>query len=158
MTCPSCHKGETVVVDSRETEEGEIRRRRECERCGYRFTTYEAPYLDFPIVVKKDGSRQKFERKKIVEGILKACEKRPVTAVQIDELVDRVERRLLESGLREVTSREIGEMVMEGLKKLDKVAYIRFASVYRSFQDPTEFAKLVRRVKEVKKVRSDSGK
>lgn len=152
MQCPSCHKGETEVIDSRETEDGEIRRRRECTRCGFRFTTYEAPYLDYPMVVKKDGSRQKFDRRKIVSGIEKAAEKRPVTASQIDEVVDKIERRLLESGLREVTSREIGELVMEGLKRLDKVAYIRFASVYRAFQDPSEFEK------EIKKIRSASGK
>jgi len=152
MICPSCHQGETDVIDSRETEAGEIRRRRECKRCGYRFTTYESPFLDFPAVVKKDGRREKFQRRKIVTGIEKATEKRPVTAKEIDELVERIERRLLESGLREVTSREIGELVMEGLKKLDKVAYIRFASVYRSFQDPSEFAK------EAKKIRSASDK
>lgn len=152
MICPSCHKGETEVIDSRETEDGEIRRRRECPRCGFRFTTYEAPYLDFPIVVKKDGRREKFERKKIIAGIEKAAEKRPVTAKDIDDMVEKIERRLLESGLREVTSREIGEMVMEGLKKLDKVAYIRFASVYRAFADPSEFAK------EAKKMRFASGK
>ena len=152
MICPSCHQGETDVIDSRETEDGEIRRRRECQRCGYRFTTYESPFLDFPAVVKKDGRREKFERGKIVTGIEKASEKRPVTAKEIDGLVERIERRLLESGMREVTSREIGELVMEGLKKLDKVAYIRFASVYRAFQDPSEFAK------EAKKIRSASDK
>lgn len=152
MNCPSCHKGETEVIDSRETEEGEIRRRRECTRCGYRFTTYEAPFLDFPMVAKKDGRREKFDRRKIVHGIEKAAEKRPISAVQVDELIDRIERRLLESGMREVTSREIGEMVMDGLKKLDKVAYIRFASVYRAFTDPSEFAK------EARKMRSASGR
>jgi transcriptional repressor NrdR len=158
VICPACHKGETGVIDSRETEEGEIRRRRECPRCQFRFTTYESPFLDFPMVVKKDGRREKFDRRKIVTGIEKACEKRPIPAKEIDDLVDRLERRLLESGLREVTSREIGEMVMENLKKMDKVAYIRFASVYREFQDPAEFAKLVKRVKEPKKIRSASGK
>jgi len=153
MRCPSCHQGETDVIDSREAEDGDIRRRRECKRCGFRFTTYETPFLDYPAVVKKDGRREKFDRKKIVSGIEKATEKRPVTGKEIDELVERIERRLLESGLREVTSREIGELVMEGLKKLDKVAYIRFASVYRAFQDPGEFAT------EAKKIRSPrSGK
>lgn len=152
MNCPSCHKGETEVIDSREAEEGEIRRRRECARCDYRFTTYEAPFLDYPMVAKKDGRREKFDRQKIVNGITKATEKRPVTAAHIDRLVDKIERKLLESGMREVTSREIGEMVVEGLKKLDKVAYIRFASVYRAFTDPSEFAK------EAQKMRSASEK
>ncbi len=140
MTCPFCgHRGDRVV-DSRESKEGDlVRRRRECLKCGRRFTTYERideiPYM----VIKKDGRRERFDRQKVLAGLLKACEKRPVSMNSLAKLVDQVEARLSESPDREITTREIGEMLMEGLRALDKIAYVRFASVYRDFQDVEAF-------------------
>ena len=140
MKCPYCaHLGDKVV-DSRESKEGEvIRRRRECLECGKRFTSYERideiPYM----VVKKDGSRERFERQKLVAGLLKACEKRPVSMTALDGVADRVEASLQERSEKEIATAEIGGFVMEELKKLDKVAYVRFASVYRDFRDIGEF-------------------
>jgi len=140
MKCPYCgHLGDKVV-DSRESKEGEaIRRRRECLDCGKRFTSYERideiPYM----VVKKDGSRERFERQKLVAGLLKACEKRPVSVTALDAVADRVEASLQERPEKEIATAEIGSFVMEELKKLDKVAYVRFASVYRHFRDNGEF-------------------
>ena len=140
MKCPYCaHLGDKVV-DSRESKEGEvIRRRRECLECGKRFTSYERideiPYM----VVKKDGSRERFERQKLVAGLLKACEKRPVSMTALDGVADRVEASLQERSEKEIATAEIGGFVMEELKKLDKVAYVRFASVYRHFRDLGEF-------------------
>jgi transcriptional repressor NrdR len=140
MKCPYCgHLGDKVV-DSREAKEGEaIRRRRECLDCGKRFTSYERideiPYM----VVKKDGSRERFERKKLVAGLLKACEKRPVSIAALEAVADRVEGSLQERPEREIATAEVGGFVMEELKKLDKVAYVRFASVYRQFRDVGEF-------------------
>jgi transcriptional repressor NrdR len=140
MKCPYCaHLGDKVV-DSRESKEGEaIRRRRECLDCGKRFTSYERideiPYM----VVKKDGSRERFERQKLVAGLLKACEKRPVSVTAVDAVADRVEASLQERPEKEIATAEIGAFVMEELKKLDKVAYVRFASVYRHFRDIGEF-------------------
>jgi len=140
MKCPYCgHLGDKVV-DSRESKEGEaIRRRRECLDCGKRFTSYERideiPYM----VVKKDGSRERFERKKLVAGLLKACEKRPVSIAALEAVADRVEGSLQERPEREIATAEVGGFVMEELKKLDKVAYVRFASVYRQFRDVGEF-------------------
>jgi transcriptional repressor NrdR len=140
MKCPYCaHLGDKVV-DSRESKEGEvIRRRRECLECGKRFTSYERideiPYM----VVKKDGSRERFDRQKLVAGLLKACEKRPVSMAAIDAIADRVESTLQERADREIATAEVGAFVMEELKKLDKVAYVRFASVYRHFRDINEF-------------------
>src|SRR5580765_7240454 len=140
MKCPYCgHLGDKVV-DSRESKEGEaIRRRRECLDCGKRFTSYERideiPYM----VVKKDGSRERFERQKLVAGLLKACEKRPVSLTALDAVADRVEASLQERPEKEIATTEIGGFVMEELKKLDKVAYVRFASVYRHFRDVGEF-------------------
>jgi len=128
------------VVDSRESKEGDvIRRRRQCLACERRFTTYERvdeiPYM----VIKKDGRREKFDRQKVLTGLLKACEKRPVSMAKLAELVDEVEARLMESPDREISSAEIGEMLMERLRNLDKIAYVRFASVYRNFQDEEAF-------------------
>jgi transcriptional repressor NrdR len=128
------------VIDSRESKEGDlIRRRRECLSCGRRFTTYErideVPYM----VVKKDGRREKFERQKVLSGLLRACEKRPVSMSSLASLVDEVETLLSESGEREITTTEIGELLMERLRSLDKIAYVRFASVYRDFQDVEAF-------------------
>jgi transcriptional repressor NrdR len=141
MKCPYCaHLGDKVV-DSRESKEGEvIRRRRECLECGKRFTSYERideiPYM----VVKKDGTRERFERQKLVAGLLKACEKRPVSVSALEAVADRVESTLQERPEKEIATAEIGEFVMEELKRLDKVAYVRFASVYRHFRDINEFA------------------
>src|SRR5207247_2165930 len=135
MRCPFCHDLENRVVDSRLGKEGDaIRRRRHCEHCGRRFTTYERVEESLPMVVKKDGRREPFERAKIVNGLKRACEKRPVPVDTIEALVDGVERQLQESSERVVTSRALGETVMRELHALDAVAYVRFASVYRSFR------------------------
>ena len=140
MKCPYCgHLGDKVV-DSRESKEGEaIRRRRECLECGRRFTSYERideiPYM----VVKKDGRRERFERQKLVAGLLKACEKRPVRIPALEAIADRIEARLQETPEREISTEEIGAQVMAALKQLDKVAFVRFASVYRNFRDLDEF-------------------
>jgi transcriptional repressor NrdR len=140
MKCPYCGNLGDKVVDSRESKEGEvIRRRRECLECGKRFTSYERideiPYM----VVKKDGTRERFDRQKLVNGLLKACEKRPVSLKSVEGIADRVESTLQERAEREIGTSEIGAFVMEELKKLDKVAYVRFASVYRHFRDIGEF-------------------
>jgi transcriptional repressor NrdR len=141
MKCPYCaHLGDKVV-DSRESKEGEvIRRRRECLGCGKRFTSYERideiPYM----VVKKDGTRERFDRPKLIAGLLKACEKRPVSVAAVETVADRVEAALQERSEKEIATSEIGTLVMEDLKRLDKVAYVRFASVYRHFRDINEFA------------------
>lgn len=140
MTCPFCGHKEDRVIDSRESKEGDvIRRRRQCLGCERRFTTYERsdeiPYM----VVKKDGRREKFDRQKVLNGLLKACEKRPVPMAKLAELVDAVEAKLGDSSDREITTMEVGEMLMDRLKGLDKIAYVRFASVYRDFQDVEAF-------------------
>ncbi len=140
MRCPYCGHLEDRVVDSREAQEGQAtRRRRECLGCGRRFTTYERIEEILPQVVKKDGRREPFDRKKIVEGLQIACRKRPVSAAQIEEIVAAVERKLQELGEKEIPSTVIGETVVERLKALDPVAYVRFASVYRDFRDVGEF-------------------
>lgn len=142
MKCPYCgHLGDKVV-DSRESKEGDaIRRRRECLVCGRRFTSYERideiPYM----VVKKDGSRERFERQKLIAGMLKACEKRPVSVSALEKVADRVEATLQERPEREISTTEVGQFVMQALKGLDAVAYVRFASVYRNFRDVGEFKK-----------------
>jgi transcriptional repressor NrdR len=140
MKCPYCGFAQDRVVDSRESKEADsIRRRRECERCNKRFTTYERideiPYM----VVKKDGRREKFERQKVLSGLLRACEKRPVSAAKLEAIVDDTERFLVDSAERERTTTEIGSLIMDRLKTIDTVAYIRFASVYRDFKDVREF-------------------
>jgi transcriptional repressor NrdR len=140
MTCPFCNHKQDRVIDSRESKEGDlIRRRRECLKCHRRFTTYERsdeiPYM----VVKRDGRREKFERQKVLDGLLKACEKRPVPMAKLAALVDEVESRLGENPDRELSTREIGELLMSRLRALDKIAYVRFASVYRDFQDVEAF-------------------
>ena len=140
MKCPFCNHQESKVVDSRASKDGRaIRRRRECLSCRERFTTYERVEEFIPVVVKKDGSREPFERKKIVEGILKACEKRPIKVEQIEAFVEELERGIQDRGEREVESRVIGERVMAQLKEWDDVAYVRFASVYKQFKDLKEF-------------------
>jgi transcriptional repressor NrdR len=141
MKCPKCKHEESKVVDSRETTEGnEIRRRRECEKCNFRFTTFERIETANFLVVKKDGSREPYNRDKIERGIWKACEKRQVTQEQVSNLIDELEARWIAIG-PEVPSKEIGEGVMDALKGLDEVAYIRFASVYRHFKDLESFKK-----------------
>lgn len=140
MRCPFCSEPDTRVVDSRLTDEGSaVRRRRECPRCGRRFTTYERVEEVPLMVVKKDGRREPFSRQKVLAGVMKACEKRPIAVARMEELVDRVERAVRSQGEPEVSSRFIGELVMEELRRLDPVAYVRFASVYREFQDVTGF-------------------
>jgi transcriptional repressor NrdR len=140
VKCPFCAQIDDKVIDSREGRVGDtIRRRRECLKCGRRFTTYERideiPYM----VIKKDGRRERFERQKILQGLLKACEKRPVPTPKLEAIVDEIEGVVQESTERELTTTEIGEMIMQRLKKLDKVAYVRFASVYMDFKDLQEF-------------------
>lgn len=142
MRCPFCDNDDTKVIDSRPIEEGRaIRRRRECERCGKRFTTYEKVEASIIMVVKKDGSREAFDRNKVLNGIVKACEKRPVSMDEIENVVNEIERGLNNMMEREVKSTFIGELVMEQLKSLDEVAYVRFASVYRQFTDVGTFIK-----------------
>ncbi len=140
MRCPFCNHREDKVIDSRESKEGDsIRRRRECIKCDRRFTTYErSDEIPF-MVVKRDGRREKFDRQKVLEGLLKACEKRPVPMGKLAALVDDIESKVIESQDREVTTSEVGEMLMERLKTVDKIAYVRFASVYRDFQDVEAF-------------------
>lgn len=140
MKCPYCEHSESKVIDSRESKNGFcIRRRRECLSCAKRFTTYEKieeiPFM----VVKKDGSRQAFESQKLLRGLLKACEKRPVSVATLEEIVEEIESKLQESPEKEMKASEIGQFVVKKLKKLDKVAYVRFASVYREFKDVLEF-------------------
>jgi transcriptional repressor NrdR len=140
MNCPFCGHREDKVIDSRESKEGDVvRRRRQCLGCERRFTTYERsdeiPYM----VVKKDGRREKFDRQKVLNGLLKACEKRPVAMAKLADVVDAVEGRLADNPDREISTTEIGEMLMEHLRNLDKIAYVRFASVYRDFQDVEAF-------------------
>ena len=140
MKCPFCGDMENKVIDSRLTKEAmEIRRRRECQSCKKRFTTYERIEEILPMVVKKDGRREPFDRVKILTGVKKACEKRPISIMQMEELVDSVERNLQESEAKEIHVDKLGEQLMEALRKLDEVAYVRFASVYRSFRDINEF-------------------
>ena len=140
MKCPFCNHLHDKVVDSRESKEGEaIRRRRECLACERRFTTYErideVPYM----VIKKDGRREKFDRQKVLGGLLKACEKRPVSMAKLSDLVNQVESKVSDSPDREISTIEIGEFLMDSLRDLDKIAYVRFASVYRDFQDEEAF-------------------
>jgi len=145
MKCPFCQFLETKVIDSRLSKEGEIiRRRRECDQCQKRFTTYERVEETLPLIIKKDGRREPFDRAKIVGGLTKACEKLLVSIETIEKIVDRIEAGLIEKGERELSSSVIGEKVMEELKSLDDVAYVRFASVYRSFKDIGEFVDLIK--------------
>ena len=140
MKCPYCGYEESKVIDSRPADEGErIRRRRECLKCGKRFTTHEVIETVPIIVVKRDKSREVFDRNKLTAGLLRACEKRPVSITQIERMVDHIESQLQQSLDREVTSMQIGELTMEQLKNVDEVAYVRFASVYRQFKDINTF-------------------
>ncbi|MFO7153547.1 MAG: transcriptional regulator NrdR [Caldicoprobacter oshimai] len=152
MKCPFCYHMESKVVDSRPTDEGlTIRRRRECTKCGKRFTTYEKIEQLPVFVVKKDGRRESFDRDKIMRGLLKACEKRPISLKDLEALVQDVEKQVFNSLEQEVTSQQIGQMVMERLKKLDEVAYVRFASVYRQFKDINTFMEELNKLLKEKK-------
>ncbi len=153
MKCPFCQSPDTRVIDSRPSEDGStIRRRRLCEVCQKRFTTYEKVETVPLIVIKKDETREEFDREKLVERILRACHKRPVSINDIERLVDNIENKALNSFDKEISSREIGEMVMDGLRDLDEVAYVRFASVYRQFTDIDTF------MAELEKIKKDTTK
>ena len=152
MKCPFCDNLESKVIDSRLSREGEMtRRRRECERCGKRFTTYERYEESLPMVVKKDDRREPFDRQKLFQGIQRACEKRPISVQQMNAVVDRIVGWAQETGFSEVPSRAIGEQVMQALHELDGVGYVRFASVYRSFKDLNEFMTELKEALENKK-------
>ena len=147
MRCPFCSHTETQVSETRESDEGDvIRRRRRCLSCDKRFTTYERPDIALPSVVKKDGRRADFDDSKLRASMQLALRKRPVSVEQIDAAINRIEEKLLASGAREIASTRLGELVMRELKRIDKVAYVRFASVYRSFEDVDEFRQLIREI------------
>lgn len=147
MRCPYCENPDTKVIDSRPTEEGHaIRRRRGCENCGKRFTTYEKVEESIIMVIKKDGRREAFDRNKVMSGIVKACEKRPVPMAEIERIVDEIERGLNNMMEKEIESTFIGELIMDQLKKVDEVAYVRFASVYRQFTDVNTFIKEIEKL------------
>jgi len=158
MRCPACGYAEDKVIDSRSTKEGTVtRRRRECLKCGHRFTTYEYIEPAQLVVVKKDGRRQDFDRSKVLQGILKACEKRPIPRERIEEVTDQIVSELQAEFRNEIPSSEIGERVMKHLRQLDEVAYVRFASVYRHFEDITEFMQELRNlIKDAKAARQSS--
>jgi transcriptional regulator NrdR len=147
MKCPYCENPETKVIDSRPTEDGHaIRRRRGCEKCGKRFTTYEKVEESIVMIIKKDGRREAFDKSKVANGIIKACEKRPVPMAEIERMTDEIERGLNNLMEKEVKSEFIGELVMDELKKVDEVAYVRFASVYRQFTDVNTFIKEIEKL------------
>ena len=148
MKCPYCKADNTGVVDSRLSEDGDsVRRRRECQVCGKRFTTYERVELQMPMIVKQNGNRTAYDREKIRTGFMRALHKRPVPTEYVDAAINRIEQRILALGEREIPSRVIGEMVMRELKKMDDVAYIRFASVYEDFQRVDDFRDAIQQVK-----------
>lgn len=152
MRCPFCNAEDTSVINSRVSEEGDrVRRRRQCIVCGKRFTTYETIELRLPQVVKQNGNRTEFSRNKLLTGFMRALHKRPVPTEAVDAAIERIIQQLLNSGAREVSSRSIGELVMQELYNMDKVAYIRFASVYKSFQDIDDFQDVIKEVKEIPK-------
>ena len=145
MRCPFCGHDETQVVETRESDEGDvIRRRRRCTHCDKRFTTYERPEIALPQVVKRDSTRDEFDEHKLRGSMMLALRKRPVSVEQVDAAIERIKDKLLTSGAKEVPSTRLGELVMRELKRIDKVAYVRFASVYRSFEDVDEFRQLIR--------------
>ena len=149
MRCPFCAHLESKVIDSRLSAQGDVtRRRRECESCTRRFTTYERVEEMLPLLIKKDGRREPFDRQKILGGLMRACEKRPVSLGDLEALIDKLERELAEMGEKEVTSRAIGERAMAHLRVLDDIAYVRFASVYREFRDISELQAELDRMKE----------
>lgn len=139
MKCPFCGKENTKVIDSRPTDDSSIRRRRQCDECGKRFTTYEKVETMPLIVIKKDNNREPYNREKLVNGIMRACQKRPVPMNKINEIVDEVETSIFNTGVNEIPTVQIGELVMDKLKEVDPVAYVRFASVYREFKDVNTF-------------------
>jgi transcriptional repressor NrdR len=145
LRCPFCSHEETQVVETRESDEGDvIRRRRRCTHCDKRFTTYERPEIALPQVVKRDSTRDEFDEAKLRSSMMLALRKRPVSVEQVDAAIERIKDKLLTSGAKEVPSTRLGELVMRELKRIDKVAYVRFASVYRSFEDVDEFRQLIR--------------
>jgi transcriptional repressor NrdR len=147
MYCPFCGKQDTKVIDSRLASEGaQVRRRRECLDCGERFTTFESPELVMPRIIKGNGAREPFDEKKLIAGIMRALEKRPVESERVDAAISRLQHRLRASGEREIPSRQLGEWVVNELRQLDQVAYVRFASVYRSFEDVKEFREEIERL------------
>ncbi len=149
MRCPFCQNIDTRVIDSRLNEErDEVRRRRECEACGERFSTIEEANLKLPYIVKSNGDREHYDQSKLERGLHRALEKRPVETAQIDQILHRIKHTLLTSGEREIAAREIGELVMKELRAVDQVAYVRFASVYRSFQDVDAFSEEIKRLQE----------
>jgi len=159
MKCPKCEHDDTKVIESRDVSAGEsVRRRRECIKCSHRYTTYERLERPHLVVVKSDGTRQLFHREKLMSGLLRATEKTSVTSIQIDDLVAVVEKRLYETGDGEVPSRLVGQLVMEELAKLDDVAYVRFASVYRRFRDLDSFERELSRLREKAKPKKKSAK
>ncbi len=145
MFCPLCKKGDTRVLESRESENA-LRRRRECTKCLRRFTTYERVETTNVVVIKRDGTREQFDRDKLKNGIVRSCQKRPVTTAQVDAAIESIENDLRSGPKDEITSTKIGQLVMKYLKKLDKVAYIRFASVYLDFKDPEDFESAMKEV------------
>ena len=151
MRCPKCQSDNLSVIDSR-ADESAIRRRRECTGCGYRFTTFERLELALPVVVKKDGRREKYDRRKMEAGLVRACEKRPVSVEVIDKIIEAIEFRLCELAVKEVPSRQIGDILMDALKKVDQIAYVRFASVYREFSDISQFVDALQSLSERKKM------
>lgn len=159
MRCPFCTNTDSKVIDSRlSRDDNVIRRRRECESCERRFTTYERIEEILPLVVKKDGRREPFDRMKILLGMQKACEKRPVSVETIERLVEKIEKGIQESGDKEIPSSRIGEAIMSELHDLDQVAYVRFASVYRSFKDLNEFMTELKELLDEEKKKSGAGK
>ena len=153
MKCMYCGCEDSKVIDSRSTDDGRsIRRRRECVQCGKRFTTFETIEISPFLIVKRDGTRQLYDRSKLKIGILRSCEKRPISMAQIDKIVDNIEKTLYNSLEEEVTSQKIGDLVMDELKQLDEVAYIRFAAVYRQFKDSATFFEEMKKLFESKKV------
>ena len=156
MKCPYCENEESRVIDSRHTEDGHaIRRRRECESCGRRFTTYEKVEEMILMVIKKDGRREAFDRSKLLNGIIRACEKRPVSIADMEKIVDEIERGLNNTMEKEIESKMIGALIMDELRNLDQVAYVRFASVYHKFTDVNTFVQEVNRLQEKDRVRPE---
>lgn len=147
MRCPFCKNDDTRVVDSRLTEDGDtVRRRRSCEACGERFSTMEEASLKLPFIIKSNGDREHYDETKLARGLERALEKRPVESDQIDQILHRIQHTLMTSGVREINAREIGELIMNELREVDQVAYVRFASVYRSFQDVDAFSDEIKRL------------
>jgi transcriptional repressor NrdR len=147
MKCPYCGSENLKTLETRDSPDNTVRRRKECETCGKRFTSYEYVETVELMVKKKDGRLERFDLNKIIRGLQKACEKRPVTMEQIHELAERVRQDLMTLGKEEVTSQEVGDLVMKYLKKLDRISYVRFASVYRSFEEPQDFERVLKEVK-----------